>query len=51
MPSTNVGALALGVGAHSEGLQSVALGDGAHAEGINNIAAQRSTKLKSYYGG
>ena len=51
MPSTNVGALALGIGAHSEGLQSVALGDGAHAEGINNIAAQRSTKLRSYYGG
>ena len=51
MPSTNVGALALGVGAHSEGFQSVALGDGAHAEGINNIAAQRSTELKSCYGG
>lgn len=51
MPSTNVGALALGVGAHSEGLQSVALGDGAHAEGIRNIASQRSNKLISNYGG
>jgi hypothetical protein len=50
-PSTNVGALALGVGAHSEGLQSVALGDGAHAEGIRNIAAQRSNKMHSNYGG
>ena len=50
-PSTNVGALALGVGAHSEGLQSVALGDGAHAEGIRNIAAQRSNKMYSSYGG
>lgn len=51
MPSTNFGALALGVGAHSEGFQNVALGDGAHAEGIRNIAAQRSNKLRSYYGG
>lgn len=51
MPSTNVGALALGVGAHSEGLQNVALGDGAHAEGIRNIASQRSNKLISNYGG
>lgn len=51
MPSTNVGALALGVGAHSEGLQSVALGDGAHAEGIRNIAAQRGNKMHSNYGG
>ena len=50
-PSTNVGALALGVGAHSEGLQNVALGDGAHAEGIRNIAAQRSNKMHSNYGG
>lgn len=51
MPSTNVGALALGVGAHSEGLQSVALGDGAHAEGIRNIAAQRGNKMHVTYGG
>lgn len=51
MPSTNVGALALGVGAHSEGLQNVALGDGAHAEGIRNIAAQRGNKMSSNYGG
>lgn len=50
-PSTNIGALALGVGAHSEGLQSVALGDGAHAEGIRNIAAQRGGKGGSTYGG
>lgn len=51
MPSTNIGALALGVGAHSEGLQSVALGDGTHAEGIRNIAAQRGGKCSSVYGG
>lgn len=51
MPSTNVGALALGVGAHSEGLQNIALGDGAHAEGIRNIAAQRSNKMHVAYGG
>lgn len=50
-PSTNIGALALGVGAHSEGLQSVALGDGSHAEGIRNIAAQRGGKGGSTYGG